>query len=429
MEIEGDLYESGDKNETHELQDCEEETFGDNVVESLSSWEWRRKIQVVQLICYVVRILYMMGMTFHSHHVNRAINDIDGEKLSMREQLMKKLASNENCRDILRMGPYAFTKLCNILRSTGRLKDNRNVLVEEKVAKFLYILSHNVKNRAIQFFFIRSGETISRHFHDVLKAIISLEDLYLQPPRGSEVPPEIRHSSRFYLYFKDCVGAIDGTHIRVKVSKKDAPRYRGRKDYPTQNVLAACSFDMKFTYVLPGWEGTASDSRVIKNALSEREEKLIIPEGKYYLVDGGYMLTSGLITPYRGVRYHLKEYSSRAPENAQELFSLRHSSLRNVIERVFGVLKKRFPIISTGAEAHYPVDTVTEIVLAYCILHNYLMGVDPDERLIEEVERDLMNMDVHNDGERYTLINDDEAKQGSIIRNAIAANMWEDYEL
>ncbi|XP_059635639.1 uncharacterized protein LOC132277813 [Cornus florida] len=315
-----------------------------------------------------------MGMTFHSHHVNRAINDIDGEKLSMREQLMKKLASNENCRDILRMGPYAFAKLCNILRFTGRLKDNRSVLVEEKVAKFRYILLHNVKNRAIQFFFIRSGETISRHFHDVLKAIISLEDLYLQPPRGSEVPPEIRHR------------AIDETHIRVKVSKKNALRYRGRKDYPTQNVLAACSFDMKFTYVLPGWEGTTSDSRVIKNSLSEREEKLIIPEGKYYLVDGGYMLTSGLITPYRGVRYHLKEYSSRAPENAQELFNLRHSSLRNVIERVFGVLKKRFPIISMGAEAHYPVDTVTEIVLAYCILHNYLMGVDPDERLIKEVE-------------------------------------------
>ena len=33
---------------------------------------------------------------------------------------------------------------------------------------------------------------------------------------------------------------------------EDAPRYRGRKGYPTQNVLAACSFDLKFTYVLPG---------------------------------------------------------------------------------------------------------------------------------------------------------------------------------
>ena len=52
------------------------------------------------------------------------------------------------------------------------------------------------------------------------------------------------------------------------------------------------------------------------------------------------MLRSGLIAPYRGVRYHLKEYSARGPENVKEIFSHRHSSLHNVIERTFGVLKK-----------------------------------------------------------------------------------------
>ena len=77
---------------------------------------------------------------------------------------------------------------------------------------------------------------------------------------------------------QDCIGALDGTHVRVKVSSKDAPRCRGRKGYPTQNVLDACSFDLKFTYVLPGCEGTASDSRIIKNALT-REDKQKIPNG------------------------------------------------------------------------------------------------------------------------------------------------------
>ena len=57
------------------------------------------------------------------------------------------------------------------------------------------------------------------------------------------------------------------------MSAKDAPRYRGRKEYTTQNVLAVCDFNMRFTYVLPGCEGTASDSRIIKIALS-REDKL-----------------------------------------------------------------------------------------------------------------------------------------------------------
>ncbi|XLU53337.1 hypothetical protein S245_047985, partial [Arachis hypogaea] len=74
-----------------------------------------------------------------------------------------------------------------------------------------------------------------------------------------------------------CIGAIDGTHSRVKVPRVDAPRFCGRKDHQTQNVLVACGFDMKFTYVLSGWEGTASDSRTLKDALS-REYLLRIPE-------------------------------------------------------------------------------------------------------------------------------------------------------
>lgn len=66
----------------------------------------------------------------------------------------------------------------------------------------------------------------------------------------------------------------------MKVPRAEAPRFRGRKQFPTQNVLASCNFDMKFTYVLAGWEGTASDSRILKDALT-KEDPLIIPEGQW----------------------------------------------------------------------------------------------------------------------------------------------------
>jgi len=102
------------------------------------------------------------------------------------------------------------------------------------------------------------------------------------------------------------------------------------------------------------------------------------------------MLKPNIITPYRGVRYHLKEYSRKGPQNAKELFNLQHSSLRNVIERTFGVLKKRFLILGSGTEPHYDVDTMTKIVLACCILHNFLRRVDNYESLIEEVDHELL---------------------------------------
>ena len=59
-------------------------------------------------------------------------------------------------------------------------------------------------------------------------------------------------------------------------------------------------------------------------------------------------------------------------------------SLRTTIETAFGVLKKKFPIIASTTKTNYCVDTKNEIILACCIFHNYLMGVDPDESLVDE---------------------------------------------
>ena len=42
--------------------------------------------------------------------------------------------------------------------------------------------------------------------------------------------------------------------------------------------MAAISFDLKFTYVLAGWEGSAHDSRILNDALS-RPRGLRIPKG------------------------------------------------------------------------------------------------------------------------------------------------------
>ena len=53
----------------------------------------------------------------------------------------------------------------------------------------------------------------------------------------------------------------------------------GVVNYPTQNVLAAVDFDLKFTYVLAGWEGSAHDATILADAL-ERDDGLRVAEGK-----------------------------------------------------------------------------------------------------------------------------------------------------
>ncbi|XP_047964546.1 uncharacterized protein LOC125209017 isoform X2 [Salvia hispanica] len=157
-----------------------------------------------------------------------------------------------------------------------------------------------------------------------------------------------------WKHFKGCLGALDGTFINVLFSNSDKPRYRNKKGQITTNTLAACDRHMRFTYVLPGWEGSAGDARVLQNDVS-RPYGLRVPIGNYYLCDNGYANSQGFLTPYKGVRYHLKEWGPNAdtPQNAVELYNMRYTKTRNVTEQAFAVLKMRFDILWSAS--FYPI--------------------------------------------------------------------------
>ena len=91
--------------------------------------------------------------------------------------------------------------MCDILRRDDDIQDTQCATVQEQVAKFLHTLSHSVKTCTMSFF-CHSGETISRHFHNVLRSIIMLDDQFLRQPEETQVPVEILQSSRFNPYFK-----------------------------------------------------------------------------------------------------------------------------------------------------------------------------------------------------------------------------------
>ena len=178
-----------------------------------------------------------------------------------------------------------------------------------------------------------------------------------------------------------------------------AVQYTGRKGITTQNVLAVCDFDMRFTFVLAGWPGLVHDMRVFNDALEKFGDKFPHPPlGMYgllhffivfvivfamlltqvlccvdtfYLVDSGYPNRPGFLVPYRGTKYHVPEWrEGHAPRGKKELFNYTHSSLRNVIERSFGVLKMKWRIL-----LHLPSFSMakqSKIIMACMALHNFI---------------------------------------------------------
>lgn len=190
---------------------------------------------------------------------------------------------------------------------------------------------------------------------------------------------------------------------------------------------------MYFFYVCPGWEGSANDARVLENAELNgfpREENAV------YLADAGYGLRKGYLTPYRTVRYHLRE-QSRAhlkPKTKEELFNLRHAQLRNVIERAFGVLRRRFRILNTAPEYHLNIQS--QLILVLCALHNFIRhrANGEDDEFYRELDLPLGGGD--QDGEEAISGGSEESQLSAnrldtremiLDRDQRATKMWIDY--
>uniref|UniRef100_A0A1D1XWP8 (Dimethylallyl)adenosine tRNA methylthiotransferase MiaB n=1 Tax=Anthurium amnicola TaxID=1678845 RepID=A0A1D1XWP8_9ARAE len=159
-----------------------------------------------------------------------------------------------------------FYQLYTVVRQKKLLHDTLHVTVQEQLLMFLHTISHNVRNSVMSIHYRRSGETVSRYFNHVLVALRQLHNDYIRPPDDS-IPDEIRSKDIYWPWFKDCIGTIDGTHVLASVPSDIVARFRGKADKPTQNVLAAVRFDLSFSYVLAGWEGSAHDVTVLKDAL------------------------------------------------------------------------------------------------------------------------------------------------------------------
>ncbi|KAL6273139.1 hypothetical protein ACE6H2_023831 [Prunus campanulata] len=147
-------------------------------------------------------------------------------------------------------------------------------------------------------------------------------------------------------------------------------------------------------YVLSGWEGSAHDSKLLNDALSRRNG--------------------------------LKVAQGNDPQNENELFNLRHASLRNVIERIFGIFKSRFTIFKSAPP--FPFKTQAELVLACVALHNFLRKeCRSDEFPIEptdESSSSVLPVNEEDNLEPIVQTQEQQRENANAWRATIALDMW-----
>ena len=106
-------------------------------------------------------------------------------------------------------------------------------------------------------------------------------------------------------------------------------------------------------------------------------------------MDSGYSNRIGYLAPFKGSTYHIAEFwnRSRPPQGKYEVFNFLHSSLRNVIERSFGVLKQKWRILKGKTSFH--LRTQKHIITTCLALHNFIRDSNLRDKEFERCDDDV----------------------------------------
>ncbi|GMN45094.1 hypothetical protein TIFTF001_014284 [Ficus carica] len=257
-------------------------------------------------------------------------------------------------------------------------------------------------NRHISYLFQHSRETTSRWFFKVLTAICALKDEFIRQPNYTDVQHLIMgHSYKYKPWFDDCIGVINGTHVPCVPRAENSEAWINRKGVNSQNVLAICSFDMKFTYMLAGYERSCHDARMLQEAITFHGFPIPSPR-KFYVADSGYVNKDCFLSPFR--------------------------------RETFKILK--------GVN-NYPMDKQVMILVACAIVHNFIRMVQVGDPILEEYATDGVPVGGHIDVNADYVLGDgvddtgrsiesqqDASGRGAMnqLRDLLADDMWDMYQ-
>lgn len=171
-----------------------------------------------------------------------------------------------------------------------------------------------------------------------------------------------------------CLGAIDGSHIRIICPTAEKERYFNRKQYTSMHVQAIVDHKKRFLNVYTGNFGSCHDQRVL--TFSDVYKDGNFPKIPFYIIgDSGYANREkppdqmSLVTPYRQCEIRPET------EVIQRRFNTELSRLRISVEHSFGLLKNAERIL-LDLPIHKKLHLIPKIVMACCILHNLKIDVD-----------------------------------------------------
>lgn len=221
--------------------------------------------------------------------------------------------------------------------------------------------------------YVRLGtSTILQCLKEFSRCVVSaFGDEWLRPPNNQEIA---RLSAEFgRLGFPGCIGSVDcASWVWDACPIGWQGQCKGKDKFPTLRMEVICDDFLRIWHLNFGAPGAKNDIQIMNasqhfNRIRLGQWPSLLPsmtiEGLY--VDWIYYLADGI---YPKLRFLMS--TIQTPTTDEEvLFKNMQEGVRKGVERVFGVLFKRFNILYRPSRLH-SVDDMNNIVKACVILHN-----------------------------------------------------------
>ncbi|KAJ8910259.1 hypothetical protein NQ315_004995 [Exocentrus adspersus] len=233
--------------------------------------------------------------------------------------------------------------------------------------------------------------TASKTIKRVSAAIAALRPRYIFMPSTPEEIRECRQKFYNIARFPRCIGAIDCSHVKIQSPDgNDAEIFRNRKQIFSINVQTVADSDLRIRDIVARWPGSSHEAHIFRNShLCTAFENGRF--GDSLLVgDSGYPIKNYLITPLLQTR-----------NEAENLFNESLIRTTNVVERSYGLWKRRFPALALGLRLK--VQTTLNVIVASAVLHNIACDYHEQEPPLNQDQEQAINF-INNIGHNEDVV-------------------------
>ncbi|XP_040207240.1 protein SLX4IP isoform X1 [Rana temporaria] len=277
-----------------------------------------------------------------------------------------------------RMSVTTFDELLEVVRpQLTRASTNMRASIspEERLLVTLRYLATGDTFASLHFHFLLGKMTICKIVHETCAAIWSLlrNQVMLEPTE--EKWRAISEGFKSTCHFPNCVGALDGKRIRIKMPPKNVSESSRYKNYFSIVLMAIVDSAHNFVAVDVGAYRTVGDSKIFRTSPMGRkilEGKFNIPSPRpieeggdplpfVFVADEAFSLSNNIMKPYpkRGLDFNGK------------IFNYRLSRARRQVECAFGILANKWRIFQSTIQLK--PSHVDMIVKSACSLHNFVL--------------------------------------------------------